>query len=1216
LVFSFHLSVASAWEQHTGYRSAPVALPLEPKVGFAAIPAIPAGVTFSNLLSNERSVTNRNLLSGAGLAAGDVDGDGWCDLYFCGLDSSNALYRNLGNWRFEDITQSAGVACEGQDSTAAAFADIEGDGDLDLLVNALGNGTRVFQNDGRGQFTHITAASGVATNTGAMSMALADIEGDGDLDLYVANFRPTTIRDRPTAQLQVQMIQGRPVISALDGRPTTAPDLTNRFALSDSGQILEYGEPDILYLNDGRGRFQPLPFTGGAFLDEAGKPLAAAPQDWGLSVKFYDSTGDGAPDLHVCNDLQTPDRIWINDGHGRFRALPTLAVRHTSTFSMGVDFGDLNRDGHTDFYTVDMVSRQPMNRKIQIAGLAPVFYAIGDIDSRPQIFQNCLHLNRGDNTFAEIAHYSGLETSEWSWHPILLDVDLDGFEDVLVPNGQLRDFQNADIGRVIESAVAARRVTPRELVMLFEQFPGLDLPNVLFRNRGDLTFEEVGAAWGFAATGISQGMALADLDRDGDLDVIVNNLNSSPALFCNETTSARVAVRLLGRSPNTQGIGARIKLLGGPVPQQQEIVAGGRYLSADEAMRVFAAGASGGPLTLEITWRSGGQTLITNALPNRIYEIVEPAHPSHLSHPSHPSHTPFFQDVSDLLGHSHHEDPYDDFARQFLLPNMLSHLGPGVAWADLDQDGFDDLLIGTGAGGTVACYRNTGNASFQRFNRPPFNLAMSRDTTALLTLPQSTNTLVLAGSSNFEDGDQQAPMVLALDLRSPKAPVRFPGQASATGPMALADVDGDGDLDLFVGGRSIPGRYPEPATSILFRNDQGQFKPDPAHLGTFAQVGMVSACVFSDLDADGSPDLILACEWGPLRVFRNQASQFTEITGQLGLDRYTGWWNGVATGDFDGDGRPDIVASNWGRNTRYRATPEQPRRIYYGDFLGNGVLALIETLQDPYLGKEVPDRDLNILSLTLPFVRERFPTHQAYAQASVAEILGDHFPSAKSVEANALDSMLFLNRGDRFEPRPLPPEAQFSPAFALVVADYDGDGHEDVFLSQNFFPTQPFAMRNDAGRGLWLEGDGAGQFAAVPGHVSGVAIYGDQRGAAAADFDRDGRVDLIVSQNAAETKLFRNTSAKPGLRIRLEGSSANPAGIGASLRLETASGLGPVREIQAGSGYWSQNSPVQVMASPTAPVAIHIHWPGGKKTTTPLPPRASEIRIDASGRAR
>jgi enediyne biosynthesis protein E4 len=246
-------------------------------------------------------------------------------------------------------------------------------------------------------------------------------------------------------------------------------------------------------------------------------------------VKFYDFTGDGAPDIHVCNDLQTPDRIWINDGHGRFHAMPTLAIRHTSTFSMGVDFGDLNRDGHVDFYTVDMVSRQPMNRKIQIAGLAPVFYAIGDIDSRPQIFQNCLHLNRGDNTFAEIAHYSGLEASEWSWHPVLLDVDLDGFEDVLVPNGQLRDFQNADIGRIIESAVATRRVTPRELVMLFEQFPGLDLPNVLFRNRGDLTFEEVAAAWGFDATGISQGMALADLDNDGDLDVIINNLNSSPA---------------------------------------------------------------------------------------------------------------------------------------------------------------------------------------------------------------------------------------------------------------------------------------------------------------------------------------------------------------------------------------------------------------------------------------------------------------------------------------------------------------------------------------------------------------------------------------------------------------------------------------------------------------------------------------------------------------
>ncbi len=1213
------MSAAPAWEQHDDYHSAPISTvsAVPPKVGFTAMAAPPAGIACSNLLSGERSVTNRNLLSGAGLAAGDIDGDGWCDLYFCGLDSNNTLYRNLGGWKFEDITASAGVACPGQDSTAAAFADIDGDGALDLLVNSLGHGTRIFQNDGHGRFLEVTAQSGVATNTGSMSMALADIDADGDLDLYIANFRTTTIRDRPTAQLKVQMVQGRPVISSLDGRSTTAPDLTNRFELSPDGQILEYGEPDVLYLNDGHGRFQPLSFTEGAFLDEEGKPLTQPPRDWGLSIKFYDFTGDGAPDIYVCNDLQTPDRIWINDGHGRFHAPPILAIRHTSTFSMGVDFGDLNRDGAVDFYTVDMVSRQPRNRKIQIAGLAPVFYAIGDIESRPQIFQNCLQLNRGDNTFAEVAHYAGIEATEWSWHPVFLDVDLDGYEDILVPNGQLRDFQNADIGRTIESAVASRRVSPRELVRMFDQFPGLSLPNVVFRNRGDLTFDEVGARWGFDAVGISQGMALADLDNDGDLDVIKNNLNDSPGLFRNNSSAPRIAVRLRGRAANTRGIGATIKVQGGPVPQQQEMIAGGRFLSSDDPMRVFAAGSHSNPLRIEVRWRNGGFSCITNAASNRIYEIFEPAD---LADPpaktdASPSLHPVFEDVSELLGHTHHEDPYDDFARQFLLPNMFSHLGPGIAWDDLDGDGFDDLLIGSGAGGTLACYRNTGQGRFQRIDRAPFNIPAQRDITALVTLHQGTNSLILAGSSNFEDGDQQGPMVRIYNVRSSRILDQFPGQASATGPLALADVDGDGDLDLFVGGRSIPGRYPEPATSFLFLNQEGSFEPDVEQLSVFANIGLVSGCVFSDLDSDGAPDLILACEWGPVRVFHNSKGRFNEITHDLGLDRYLGWWNGVTTGDFDGDGRPDIVASNWGRNTRYRATTEHPRRIYYGDFLDNNVIALIETLFDPDLDKEVPDRDLNIVSLTLPFVRERFPTHQAYAQASVAEVLGEHFASARSVEANSLESTLFLNRGDHFDHRPLPKEAQFSPAFALVVADFDGDGHEDLFLSQNFFPTQPFTMRNDAGRGLLLRGDGTGNFTAMTGQQSGLMVYGDQRGAAAADFDRDGRVDLIVSQNAAATRLFRNVAARPGLRIRLRGSPMNPNGIGASLRLQTVAGLGPPREIQAGSGYWSQNSAVHVMSSPTPPQTLQIRWPDGRITSTPLPAGAREIDVDTSGRA-
>jgi len=863
-----------------------------------------------------------------------------------------------------------------------------------------------------------------------------------------------------------------------------------------------------------------------------------------------------------------------------------------------VDFGDLDRDGHVDFYVVDMVSREPRNRKIQIAGVSPVFCPIGLIDNRPQHFQNTLQLNRGDGTFAEIAHYAGLEATEWSWHPVLLDVDLDGYEDILVPNGMLRDFQNFDLGRRVESEVASRPVPMRELVGMFREFAGLHLPNLVFRNRGDRTFEDRASAWGFDAAGISQGMALADLDNDGDLDVISNDLNAAPGLFRNDTAAPRIAVRLAGRAPNTRGIGGRIKILGGPVTQSQEIIAGGRYLSSDDPMRVFAASAGATNLTIEVTWRDGRKTVVKDARPNRIYEVRE--EPSTAVPPtSAPELSPWFEDVSERLGHRHHEEPFEDFARQFLLPNMLSQLGPGICWTDLDGDGRDDLVIATGRGGTVAAFQNDGRGGFLPRHAPPFDAVASRDVTTILAWPQpGAPPALLAGSSNFEDGLEPGAVARLLNVQSGAVADPLPGQLSSTGPMSLADVDGDGDLDLFVGGRSIPGRYPEPATSLLFLNQEGQLQFDPRSLETFAHVGLVSGSVFSDLDLDGDPDLILACEWGPVRVFRNERGVFTDATAELGLAAHTGWWNGVNTADLDGDGRPDIIASNWGLNTRYRATPEHPRRIYYGDLHQNGVVQVIEALYDHQLDKEVPERNLSAMAIAMPALGQRYPTHTAFAEIGIDDLLGPSRHLARYVEATTLASTVFLNRGSHFEARPLPPEAQFAPAFAVCVADFDGDGHEDLFLSQNFFTVQPFTTRNDAGRGLWLRGDGHGALSPVPGQESGLLIYGDQRGAAVADFDLDGRVDLAVSQNAFETKLFRNVRAKPGLRVRLLGPPHNPNAIGALIRLGFGERLGPAREVRAGAGYWSQDSPVQVLGFAAPPDFIQVRWPDGLVSRT------------------
>ena len=377
-------SVAAAeWQAGSGWRSARLPSIPEHKPGFTKLNSKITGITFANHLANERSITNRNLLSGSGVAAGDIDGDGFCDLFFCRLDGPSVLYRNLGNWKFEDVTARAGVACAGQDSTGASFADIDGDNDTDLLVNALGNGTRIFQNDGGGTFTEVTQRAGVASKTGSTSMALADVDGDGDLDLYVANFRPTTVMDRPGTKFTVNVVGGKTVVTAVDGVPTSSPEFAGQFTVNEAGTVLESGEVDALYLNNGHGVFTSVSFTNGAFLDESGQVLRDPPRDWGLAVQFHDFTGDGAPDIYVCNDLFTPDRAWVNDGGGKFRALPTLALRNVSTFSMGVDFGDLNRDGHADFFVVDMLSPDHRKRQVQTGQSSPMWWPVGVIRNAP-----------------------------------------------------------------------------------------------------------------------------------------------------------------------------------------------------------------------------------------------------------------------------------------------------------------------------------------------------------------------------------------------------------------------------------------------------------------------------------------------------------------------------------------------------------------------------------------------------------------------------------------------------------------------------------------------------------------------------------------------------------------------------------------------------------------------------------------------------------------
>jgi hypothetical protein len=1146
-------------------------------------------------------LTNAVALNGAGVAVGDVDGDGWPDLYFCNLQGPNRLYRNLGEWRFQEA-QPGDAACAEQLSTGAALADVDGDSDLDLLVNGIAAGTRLFLNDGRGGFAEARDA-GLSRTASAMSLALADMDGDGDLDLYCAHYIDVMHLADPTTRFGLAREEGRWRVTKVNGQPASRPYWRDRFEVLPDGSVRELPEVDGLYRNEGGGRFKAIQLEPGTFLGADGQPVPPY-RDWGLSVMFRDLNGDGAPDLFVANDNASPDRLWFNTGKGAFRAAGPYVFRHTSRSSMALDFADVDRDGHDDLFVLDMLARAHDRRMRQLVRDYPDPAASERADEVPRFNRNALYFGRPDGSFAEAALMAGVATTDWSWCPVFLDVDLDGYEDLLVSNGFLFDVMDQDS----HDQLRTKRLT-FEQQKRFRQFhPSWPTPNAAFRNRCNGAFEPAGDTWGFNQAGTSYGMALGDLDNDGDLDVVVNNLNEVASLYRNDATAGRISVRLKGLPPNTAGIGARLWLTGGPVAQSQEMISASRYLSCDQAGRVFATdGGTGQPLELEVTWRNGTQTKVP-VRPNTICEVIQSANAS--AAPPAPAVTAtndWFTDVSAQLGHVHVEDAFDDWARQPLLPRRLSRLGPGLCWCDADGDGWEDLIVSAARGGQLAVFFNEAGKGFRGVKVGPPAVG---DLGAVVGWPDgNSHRGLLVARSNWETAGEKESAILAYGV-STGTPAsvalarELPAGLASPGPLALADVDGDGDLDLFVGGRFRPGRYPEAVSSAVWLNEAGELRRSGPLSEPFASAGLVSGATFADLDDDGDPDLALAVEWGPLRVFRNQQGRFEDVTATWGFADRTGWWTGVTAGDFDGDGRLDLVAGNRGRNSIYELNRPSPIRLFYADADGDGTLEIIEAWRN---GEQWPPvRPRPWVARGLPDLPQRIPTHEQYGKATVPEVLGAGFDGARSVEANFLDSAVFLNRGGQFECVPLPREAQVAPAFAVNIGDFDGDGSEDLFLSQNFFGGGSDLDREDAGRGLWLRGRGDGTFTAAE---TGIRVYGEQRAGALADFNHDGRVDVAVSQNDGATRLFLNQRARRGLRVTLVGPPRNPDGVGARMRVQHAGGRrGPSRLVQAGSGYWSQDAATQVLGLTGEAEAVWIHWADGREQTVAVQDDQWEVR--------
>ena len=1138
------------------------------------------GVSFVNELSLANQI--KYTYNGAGVATGDVTGDGLPEIFLANEEGQSKLYRNLGGLLFEDMTEEAGLASVKDPAgftVGAYFADVDSDGDLDLFITNWKTSNRLFLNDGDGEFEDVTAAAGVGYAGGATTATFADYDRDGDLDFFVATYRPVAI-EFEASSLNLQVVNGEIII------PDTLQDrLVVLESEGGTATLRELGEPDLLYRNNGDGTFTEVAaaagITGGFY---------------GLSAVFNDVDNDGWPDLYVTNDLWSPDAFYHNNGDGTFSLVDPDMLGHTPWFSMGVDFADINNDGFQDYFIGDMLSSDHTKRLTQHGAM--------DMSPPPpgtahQVMRNGLYVNNGDGSFTDIAWLADVAATDWTWSVKFADMDLDGFVDLLITNGMVYDLMDSDLA----AQTAALQGDREAALALIEQYPVLDNPNLVYRNNGDLTFTDVSDAWGFNTAAVGNGASFADLDGDGDLDVVVNYLNTPAGIYRNDAANNRVMVDLIGQVSNQNGLGARITITTAQGQQTKLMTSSGGYLSSHQPRVTFGLGTLDAVQQLVVEWPSGlVQTFpddsVTSLPANSLYTITEPDEDPMLGPATKlTAVNPLFADVaaSRGLNFAHQEDAtFNDFGLQALLPRRYSTLGGGLAFQDIDGDGDDDLYIAGGFGQAGQLYRND-SGTFVAVALPMDQMQTEEMAPLWWYDGQNAQPNLLIANSTVEWGN--SPQLNRI--RGPNAAsaegVLFNNSVSM-GALAAADYDMDGDVDLFVGGRLQPGRWPEAVSSALLSNEGGEFVDRTAAVAAgLQQLGMATGATWSDIDQDGDPDLLVASEFGPVHLFRNDAGQLVEATDAAGLEAWSGLWTGLATGDIDNDGDIDMVAANIGLNTPYEASAAFPLTTFAGDVDGNGTFDLIEAVWVDGVLRPVKERGM--AGAAMPFILDQFATFQAFAEASLTEIYGDRLNQAERYEATTLAHTLFINDGNGvFTAQPLPSLAQIQTSYGINLADLDNDGNLDIVMVGNFRGGDMEYGVFDGATGYWLRSNGAGSFSVVESATSGLLVSGEGRGVAIADVNLDGRLDIAVSISDGAPHLFENRLTEFGnhLQLRLVGPIGNPTAVGARIIVTYDGGLA-IREQQAGSGYLSQNSNfIHVGIGAAQRATIEVHWPNGE----------------------
>lgn len=1028
------------------------------------------GVVFANHIVESDTFNIYNDIyayNGGGVAVGDINADGLPDLFFTGTFGQSTLYLNRGNFQFDDITESAGIRLPGI-CNGVLMADLSGDGLVDIYVCRRHAPNMYYVNNGDNTFTERGVAAGIAINRNSTQAAAVDVDRDGDLDLFIVN----------------------------NGE-------ARRFG------YVNPGENDLLLRNDGDNHFTDVTALSG--IKDKG---------YGLSASIGDLNNDGWPDIYVANDFEERDMLYMNDGQGLFVEETMKHLPYMSQFSMGSDIADVNNDGLLDILTVDMLPESHARRMTQVGGMSKY----GPFFDSAQRIHNTLQLNRGNGRFTDVAYLAGIAATDWSWSVLCADFDNDGLTDIFISNGTKRDLGDQDVSY----HVASDRDIKNDA---YKQIPTTRLRNYYFANTGTLQFDSRAASVGLGDSVITNGAAYADLDGDGDMDLVLNNTDTVAFIYRNQTIEdgpeghAFLRVQLQGNKLNKAALGARVDLYAGTLHLVREVQAARGYLSSVDPTLHFGLGAARSVDSMVIRWPDGYVNVLKELAVNIDITVVQNSTQRWIA-PAPP--VPIFQEIAKTsIPFKHRENFYDDFKRERLLPSKFSIDGPGLAVGDVNGDGLEDVVLTGAKYSATQLFLQTAAQQFVRDSLCGLeDVTEAEDVSvALFDIDgdKDLDVLVVTGGNEFDVEDEE--LRDRLYLNNGKGVFTLVKDGVPTGlqsgcKVVLGDIDGDKDLDVFIGGRVIPGEFPTVPKSFLLRNDKGKLVDVTQILAPdLATMGMISHASFSDYDKDGDADLFVVGMWMSPRLFQNNKGSFKDVSKAAGLEGHEGWYNCVASADIDADGDIDYVVGNLGANSFYVDRKNNPIDIVYADFDENGSVDPIMSYMPN--GVRMPARGKQVIQGHMPVLTRSYPLFRDYAAATTDDILSK--TSVRPVDTlyvRSFASTIVRNNGAAgFSFEPLPEMAQLSPVMAILPMDVNADGAIDLVLAGNFLGAEGEIIGYDAGIGNVLLNDGTGHFTDVRTDSSGFTVPGDARNIAAIPWGSSQTL-VIVARNNHRPRLF------------------------------------------------------------------------------------------------